>query len=284
MSVDRCTAVFLAVLAISRSAVAAEPTKTECVAANGAAQDLRSAGKLREARVKLAVCISASCPGPIREDCGERLREVEKVTPSIVFEAKDAAGNDLSAVVVTMDGQPLAMKLDGAALIVDPGEHQFSFDADGLPSAEKKLVIREGERDRHERIVLGGAKKEKADAPLSTNEAPSRVPAIIAFGAGGVGLIFGIAFTAGAIDAQSKCSATMCDPSVMGATQEDKGKNNAGVVTQNTSGAVIGFLAAGAGAAVGTILLLTSSRATPSNAVSIRPQLGVGWAGIEGRF
>lgn len=32
--------------------------------------------------------------------------------PSLVFEAKDRAGNDLGAVRVTMDGQPLAEKLD----------------------------------------------------------------------------------------------------------------------------------------------------------------------------
>src|SRR5580700_6433528 len=87
---------------------AADPTKQECVAANDAAQDLRQSGKLRQAREKLAVCAAASCPGIVRDDCTQRLAEVDSAMPHIVFSARDPAGNDLVDVKVTIDGAPLA--------------------------------------------------------------------------------------------------------------------------------------------------------------------------------
>ncbi len=53
---------------------------------------------------------------------------------AIVFEAKDGAGNDLVAVTVTMDGQRVTDKLDGLPLQLDPGEHRFTFESEGLPT------------------------------------------------------------------------------------------------------------------------------------------------------
>src|SRR5579863_2417832 len=108
-------------------AAAGEPSKQECVTANESAQDLRRLSQLRAARTQLARCVSASCPGPVREDCAQRLTEVDLAMPTLVLVAKDKAGNDLSSVLVTMDGLPFADSLDGSAVQVDPGEHRFVF-------------------------------------------------------------------------------------------------------------------------------------------------------------
>jgi hypothetical protein len=148
------TSLCLGVLLSTSSAVAAEPTKQQCIGANESAQDLRRAGKLREARASLAVCTAASCPGAVREDCAQRLTEIEAAMPTLVFAAKDGAGRDLSAVRVTMDSAPLVDRLDGTAIAVDPGEHRFSFEADGLRGTEKTLVVREGDKSRRVLIVL----------------------------------------------------------------------------------------------------------------------------------
>ncbi len=153
------------------SAVAAKPTKKECAAANEAAHDLRSAGRLREARASLAVCTAASCPGPIREDCAQRLEEIDAAIPSVVFVATDGADHDLSNVRVTMDGAPLLEKLDGAAVTLDPGEHHFVFESDGLRSAESTVLLREGDSNRPVRVVLQSARA-RARAP-----APAPAPA-----------------------------------------------------------------------------------------------------------
>lgn len=269
-------------LLVSASSAHAEPTKQECVAANSAAQDLRSVGRLREAQVKLALCVSASCPGPVREDCADRLREVEKATPSIVFEAKDGDGNDLSAVAVSVDGQPLAKKLDGGALVIDPGEHTFTFQMAGRPAVEKKLVVREGEKGRRERVTLRGTgEKARSEDLPSGDETPSRVPAIIAFGAGGVGLVVGIVF-AGLWASDKSAGDAACTPVCPTQTVADGWSSKQ---TGDTVGAAVGFAVAGAGAITGAILLLASS-STPAKATvaQIRPQLGFGWAGVEATF
>src|ERR1700690_180086 len=99
----------------------------QCIGANAKAQWLRQAGKFGEAREQLKSCAEASCPGMVRDDCMQRLDELERAQPTIVFDVKDSAGKDISAVAVTVDGRRLADRLDGRAIAVDSGEHTFSF-------------------------------------------------------------------------------------------------------------------------------------------------------------
>ena len=159
----------------SGSALADEPSKLECVQANEAAQSLRQSGKLHDARAQLLVCVATSCPAPVRSDCAERLKEVDKTMPTIIFDVKDKDGIALTAVAVASDGAPLVARLDGTALPVDPGEHVFRFSSEGLPPLERKLVIREGEKDRHEPIALSAASlAEPAAARRSVFDGPTR--------------------------------------------------------------------------------------------------------------
>jgi hypothetical protein len=170
------------------------PTKQECVSANESAQDLRRAAQLREARKRLALCVSAACPGPVREDCAARLSEVDAAMPSLVFVARDRSGNDLSAVNVTMDGLPFADNLDGTAVQVDPGEHRFIFEGEGLPATEKVVVVHEGDKSRHINVVLGGSAP--VDAAQQQKEqffspARRRTMGLVLGGAGALGLVIG---------------------------------------------------------------------------------------------
>jgi hypothetical protein len=128
---------------------------SDCLEANERAVKLRSDHKLQQAREQSLVCTAPSCPRGVREVCEQRVAALTAAIPSIVFEAKDASGNDVRGVAVTMDGQPFAERLDGFALAVDPGEHTFSFSAPGLPAVEKHVVVYEGEKDRHERVRMG---------------------------------------------------------------------------------------------------------------------------------
>jgi hypothetical protein len=189
----------------SGPAVAAEPTKDECIDANETAQTLAHGKKLVAAKQRLLVCVSPGCPKPVRDDCGQRLTDVEAMTPTLVLEVKDDADHDLSAVRVTMDGQPLVNKLDGTAIPLDPGEHHFVFEADGLKSEQRTLVVREGDKNRHERVVLvGAARAPGATPPPHVNESipPSatsdghtqRIAGLALGGAGVVGLVVGAVF------------------------------------------------------------------------------------------
>jgi hypothetical protein len=286
----RNTLLLAAIVLAGHTATAGEPTKQECVAANSSAQDLRAVGKLRAAREKLALCVSTSCPGPVREDCAQRLDEVNKAMPSLVFEAKDEAGNDLAAVRVTMDGVPLAGRLDGTSLAVDPGEHVFRFETNSFTPVEKRLVVHQTEKDR--RVALS-FRPSSVPAPSgngssdATGNSPPLWPEYLAFGVSGVGLVLGIIFTASALNQNSTLAGecTMpnggCDP---------KYQSQIDALHQDQILATVGYGIAVVGAGIGTYLLLTSKASPPrgqaagASGARVVPRIGVAWLGVGGEF
>jgi hypothetical protein len=164
-------ATFAAALSLVSASASAEVTKDQCVDANAKAQPLRRDGRFSAAREQLLICVDSRCPGIVRDDCAQRLDELDRAQPTIVFEAKDATGNDVSAVQVTIDGHPLAEKLDGTTLAIDPGDHVFVFQVAGASAVTRRFVLHEGEKSRRERIVVGpGA---LSAAPVSGTPPPS---------------------------------------------------------------------------------------------------------------
>jgi len=285
---SRCAlapALVLAVLFAYVPARAAGPTKEQCVEANDSAQDLRQAGKLRQARQSLAVCASATCPAVVRDDCVQRLADVDAAMPTLILEATDLAGNDLAAVSVTMDGQPFADRLDGTQRPLDPGEHRFVFDAPGLPSTEKRLVIREGDKARHERVVLGTpAQAPERVAPIAP-AAPStpasggsvqRTIGLIVAGAGvagvAVGSVFGLVAKATYDHAlQSECGNASSTCSTQGASDGQTARSQAMVST-------VGFAGGLALLGVGAVLVFTAP-----HGLSVGPSAGRDGAGLQVR-
>jgi len=149
-------------------------TNEQCIDANAKAQPLRRAGKLTAARAELARCVNRQCPGMVRDDCAQRLDEINRAQPTVVFDVKDTADNDLNAVRVTVDGEKLADRLDGSPLAVDPGAHTFAFEAAGQSPMIRRLVVREGEKGRIEHIWFAGSSSAAA-VPLAA-PAPSGAP------------------------------------------------------------------------------------------------------------
>jgi hypothetical protein len=99
---------------------AADPTMADCLTASETSIKLRGGHHLRDARQQLLVCAALTCPAEVRSECERRVVAVNAAIPTLVFEAKDAAGNDLSAVTVTMDAKPLVDRLEGTAISLDP--------------------------------------------------------------------------------------------------------------------------------------------------------------------
>jgi len=297
----------VASLPLAHPAVAAEPTKQECVDANDAAQDLRQSGKLREAREKLLLCASASCPSIVRDDCSLRFDEVERLQPTIVFDGKDAAGRDLTEVRITIDGQPFADRLDGHALAVNPGQHIFTFEAAGRAATIEILVLKEGEKERRERIVIGSAQSAPPQPMSTTGVLPSAGPmstrpvltgapprdetasagkgqriAGVAVGAAGIvglglGTIFGAVASSSWSSAQKECgSPTSCPNYAQGTSDHDSATSAATMST-------IGFIAGGALIAGGLTLFFTAPSAS-STATTVRLVPGVGGMTVRGSF
>jgi hypothetical protein len=166
-----------------------------CVSASEKAQQLRNGGKLGEAREQLAVCGRGECPKLIQQDCTQWMSEVLAILPSVVPGAKDRKGRDLIDVRVLVDGKVATEKLDGKAIVVDPGVHVFRFEARGGAAAvEEQVVARQGEKNRILTITIATGDDTPAPAPVPAPPVPppaaepSSTP-LAAVVVGGLGLV-----------------------------------------------------------------------------------------------
>jgi hypothetical protein len=130
------------------------PTRDQCIDANEDAQDLRREGALLDARARLAVCVAASCPAPVRDDCNERLRAVVDAIPTLVLDIASGPGGARRPVTVTLDGRRLLASTLSGTIPVDPGAHRLVFESDGEASAPVTVVAREGDKQRHVEAVF----------------------------------------------------------------------------------------------------------------------------------
>lgn len=154
-------------LAHIRSAAADD--KLACVHAADAAQEQRTAGKLREARASLHTCAREACPPLLRSDCTQWLAELEATMPTIVLRAQSARGEDLSDVQVDLDGRRITDKLEGLPLEVDPGAHVLTWRS-GSTSGRQEIVVHTAEKNRTVTLRVEGdavAVPFASDAPAS---------------------------------------------------------------------------------------------------------------------
>jgi len=288
---------FLVAFAWSAAALA-DPTKHECVQADTQAQTLRGQDKLKDARAQLAICMAQSCPAVIRQDCTERLDEVNRIQPSLVFDVKDNAGRDVTDATVTIDGAPLLDHIVAQGVRVDPGEHDLVFAARGHIPNKVHVLVHEGDKDRRVAVTVGTpaaepetpveleqppkdqpSKVETAPA-TNENEAPpaatpsngggQRVAGIVIGAAGLVGLALGGAFAGVAFSnwqsSQSICSATLC-PS---ATRQSAVDDHDTAITF-AAASTASFIAGGVLAAAGIVVFLLAPRSHEAQAFWVRP-------------
>ncbi len=115
--------------------------KSECTAAQKAAQTEKGAGQLTKALADLATCARPVCPKPMQKQCADMAQAVSASQPTVVFSVKDASGNAVTAVTVSVDGAVVASALDGKPVLVDPGSHAFKFESAGATTVEKQIAI-----------------------------------------------------------------------------------------------------------------------------------------------
>jgi hypothetical protein len=260
-----------AVGAIAAPAVADDAA---CINAVEQALNLRKSGKLHDALKTLATCSDPACPAEVRTECTQRIDAIGAAMPTLVFAAKDGAGNDLFAVTVAMDGAPLATSLDGRPLSIDPGEHAFRFETAGQPPVDRTLVVREGEKNRVESVILGPAAP--PPAPIVSTLPPAPAPstwnnrktlAVVTGGVGVVGVGLGIAWAAFASSAQSQeqsnCSASSC-------TNRGQAVEDYNTAQKNATGATIGIVAGAARVGAGVVLWITAPPSAPASSA-------IGW-------
>jgi hypothetical protein len=119
-----------------------------CVATLKDAKAREQEGALQASRVLLRQCAQNPCSAFVRQQCANRNTKLELDTPTVVLLVTDAAGGSRTDVQVKVDGEPFASQLDGRAIPIDPGMHDFSFIADGRVVATQKILIVQGQRNR----------------------------------------------------------------------------------------------------------------------------------------
>ena len=286
--VERAVALSMAAAIASLTAPArADITRAQCIAANGQAQSLRRDGKLGEARDLLRSCSDPKCPNTVATDCTRRLDELESAQPTIVFDVKDGSGADLQAVKVTVDDRPLADKIDGTAFQIDPGDHAFTFEVDGQAPVTQRFVLTEGQKGRHESIVIGpppapavvAAPSPAAPEPETVEPPPSGLGTqkkiAIGLGAAGVagvaaGAVFGILASSSWHAQQRDCASSTDCP------DHDQAVSDHHTLTTDGTVSTVAFIAGGALLAAGATLFFIKRHepAAPPDSVSV--SLGVG--------
>ncbi len=167
--------------------------KVACVTAAETAQQQRSEGKLRDARLSLHLCARDVCPALVRNDCTQWLTEIEASLPTIVLRATGPRGQDVTDIKVSLDGQALADKVDGLPLEVDPGPHVLTAVRPGSRPVRQELTFYTNQRNRTVSLVLEDVEPPpdgNGELRVSTESAPKRFGAApFVFGAVAVGAL-----------------------------------------------------------------------------------------------
>jgi hypothetical protein len=288
----RVTAVCSLTLALIGSAGRAVADERQvCVSAAELAQRQKSSGKLREERASLLQCARSVCPAIVRTDCTRWLSENEAALPTLVFHVQDERGRDLSDVHVLFDGAPLATRLEGLPLAVDPGEHWLTFERQGSFALRRQMVIQTGEKNRLVTVMLEDSEPLKSSYERSPAAPPPVVPpplppastrahpaawalAGISLGALASFAYFGLTGQADVRRLRETC-AGHCS-----AAQVDVARNKLLVADISLASAIVT-------GTIATMLLLGSAKADsarPSAGLSVAPLAGGAFAGWVERF
>jgi hypothetical protein len=183
--------------------VASAANPLTCAQAYEKAQEEKTAGQLNAAIGHLKSCIDSSCAQFIREDCRRWMDQTESALPSVVFSARQD-GKDLTNVEILCDGNLLTGTLDGKALPIDPGLHQFTFNVPGLAPVARQLLVREGEHNRIIDVELSRPHRSGESMSPSTSVKTALPPPrtgtnALAYGLAGVGTLGVAGFTMFAI-------------------------------------------------------------------------------------
>jgi hypothetical protein len=264
--------------------------------------------KARENYIKITnEDLPAGSSQPAREAKASAEKELEALEPRVPYVSVVVQGAGPKPVTVTMDGVQVPAALLGVPRPVDPGDHRFEALAEGMDSAVSQISVRES---RSETVVLTLHPSTPSAVPAA---APSAAPPTypvgyapgvqpppqadsdhhgpspltwVALGVGvvglGVGTVFALNESSKESDANKACPPVGC--STAGATHASSLDGDA---RSARTVSIVGFVAGGLGLAAGvTLLVLTMPHhdAAAATATTVSPWVGLGSAGVSGRF
>ena len=218
-------------------------------------------------RSRNSTCASAACPEIVRADCTERVDEIHRVMPSVVFDVKTSSGADVAETRVDMDGRVLRERLDGRPVSVDPGDHTFVLTARGTTQT-LHVLVHEGDKDRRVAMTVAEPQSQPREIPAGgAQRAAGLIIAVSGVVSLGVGSTFGGLAIARHGDVTSVCPNNVC-PSP--AARDQVAGANADAQTFATA-STITLIAGVVLAATGVVVFLVAPRT--------RVQVGLGFVG-----
>ena len=203
-------------------------------------------------------------------------KQLAAIEPRIPWIQVNVGGPGPGKAQTMIDGK----EIDASSEVPsDPGDHEILVRAEGFENGTRSLSLREG---AHEHLQLDLAPLVKA-APVKA-AGGSKAPAITLFVLGGAGLLVGggagIAALLQAKDAKALCTGNVCPASA--AASIDRSKLSGTIST-------VGFIAGGALVGAGIVALIASSsgdskKESPREGARVTPWIGLGEAGISGKF
>jgi hypothetical protein len=274
--------------------------------------------RAREAYIKITnEDLPKNAPEPYRaakKDAERELAALDPRVPSVTITLKGPAPSQPGAAV-TMDGQPVPAALVGVPRPVDPGEHRFEASAEGY--AAQPVVVRVAE-GRSEAALLelvptgapiplatpvAGAAVAPVAQPPGEAPPPAAPPGAdkgshgphpltwVAFGVGALGLGLGTFFAVTSKSKVDEANGLCKNPGPDGASDWCTPESGAKAseldddAKFNKTLAIVSFVAAGVGIGAGVSLLVATGKSEQKAAApSITPFIGLGAAGVRGRF
>lgn len=196
--------------------------------------------------------------------------ELATQVPSLLV---TVSGVEAHHAIVELDGKVITAR---EKILVNPGEHALTADAEGMTRATQHVSVAEGQETE---VTLHLVSAAPTAAPPAVKSG-SKVPAIIALSVGGAGLAVGAIFGGLALsdkgDADAYCKDGRCTPSAQSSIDASLTKGNVSTAA---------FIVGGVGVALGTVLWFTvGSKKTEPEQARVTPWIGAGELGFRGRF
>ena len=242
-------------------------------------------------------------PDAFKRALAEAKQEVKGVEPRLAWVSVNVVGANPNLVEVQLNNAVIPSAALGAQRPVDPGTLHAKATADGYRSAEADVQLAEGEHlpAIELRMVALETKIAVSDPPVPPMSDDGGEPSFISqstlgyitLGLGGAGLavggVAGILAIGKHSDLEALCEkpdTTPCHIYDPDGTKHDEAVKTKHELDTYSTVATVGFIAGGALAATGLILLITApdSPSKEAQAASFRPYVGLGTIGAVGTF
>jgi hypothetical protein len=241
------------------------------------ARALVSDGQLVEAREVAGAVRDTSEPNTqkAKQTAAQLITDLDARIPMVRVEV---TGTGAGGAVVQIGTEEIERDRE---VPLDPGQYLVRAIGTKGERAEERLTLEERQR-RTVRLELVVKSSGPAQASDERDDGKgTMVPALVAFGVGGVGVVLGSIFGVRAYQTTAEveeiCGGTTCPP---------KELENIELALEYGNVSTVAFAAGGVALAAGVVLAVTVGRDDPSEReqLSIRPVVGPGYAGVSGTF